>query len=149
MRSREPLQVGAELYGSSDVGADLEIVDLMLASLEGVGVGGLTLDIGHVGIFRALARLAQAEADTARELFDCLQAKDAPRMRELTVALNPNLRSAFLALIDCHGDARVLDIAMAVAPVSTRKSMRAPLIVRPRPGTRGSRSMPTPTRPNV
>ena len=32
-----------------------EIVALMLASLEGVGVSGLTLDIGHAGIFRALA----------------------------------------------------------------------------------------------
>ena len=103
MRSREPLQVGAELYGSSDVGADLEIVDLMLASLEGVGVGGLTLDIGHVGIFRALAAAAALPAPLTAELFGVLQAKDIPSAETLLAGAAEPFRSALLALPGLYG----------------------------------------------
>ena len=103
MRSREPLQVGAELYGSSDVGADLEIVDLMLASLEGVGVGGLTLDIGHVGIFRALAAAAELPARLTAELFGVLQAKDIPSAETLLAGAAEPFRSALLALPGLYG----------------------------------------------
>lgn len=103
MRSREPLQVGAELYGSSDVGADLEIVDLMLASLEGVGVGGLTLDIGHVGIFRALAAAAALPARLTAELFGVLQAKDIPSAETLLAGAAKPFRSALLALPGLYG----------------------------------------------
>ena len=103
MRSREPLQVGAELYGSSDVGADLEIVDLMLASLEGVGVGGLTLDIGHVGIFRALAAAAALPARLTAELFGVLQAKDIPIAETLLAGAAEPFRSALLALPGLYG----------------------------------------------
>ena len=103
MRSREPLQVGAELYGSSDVGADLEIVDLMLASLEGVGVGGLTLDIGHVGIFRALAAAAALPARLTAELFGVLQAKDIPSAETLLAGAAEPFRSALLALPGLYG----------------------------------------------
>lgn len=103
MRSREPLQIGAELYGSSDVGADLEIVDLMLASLEGVGVGGLTLDIGHVGIFRALAAAAALPARLTAELFGVLQAKDIPSAETLLAGAAEPFRSALLALPGLYG----------------------------------------------
>ena len=103
MRSREPLQVGAELYGSSDVGADLEIVDLMLASLEGVGVSGLTLDIGHVGIFRALAAAAALPARLTAELFGVLQAKDIPSAETLLAGAAEPFRSALLALPGLYG----------------------------------------------
>lgn len=103
MRSREPLQVGAELYGSPGVGADLEIVDLMLASLEGVGVGGLTLDIGHVGIFRALAAAAALPARLTAELFGVLQAKDIPSAEALLAGAAEPFRSALLALPGLYG----------------------------------------------
>lgn len=103
MRSREPLQVGAELYGSPGVGADLEIVDLMLASLEGVGVRGLTLDIGHVGIFRALAAAAALPARLTAELFGVLQAKDIPSAEALLAGAAEPFRSALLALPGLYG----------------------------------------------
>lgn len=103
MRSREPLQVGAELYGCADIGADQEIVALMLASLEGVGVSGLTLDIGHAGIFRALACAAALPARLTGELFDVLQAKDIPSAEALLTGVAEPYRAALLALPGLYG----------------------------------------------
>ena len=34
--SRSPIQVGAELYGDNSYKADIEIIDLMLKSLESI-----------------------------------------------------------------------------------------------------------------
>jgi ATP phosphoribosyltransferase regulatory subunit len=53
--SREPFQVGAELFGHAGIEADLEIQGLLLAALQVAGVPGLRLSLGHAGLFRALA----------------------------------------------------------------------------------------------
>src|SRR5256884_816862 len=62
-QSREVLQIGAELYGDPDVGADKEVLGLLLSALEAVGVRALHLDLGHVGVFPALARDARIGGD--------------------------------------------------------------------------------------
>ncbi|MDQ5960141.1 MAG: phosphoribosyltransferase regulatory subunit, partial [Pseudomonadota bacterium] len=53
--SREPIQIGAELYGHAGHEADLEVVRLMSAALTAAGTTASRIDLGHVGIFRALA----------------------------------------------------------------------------------------------
>jgi ATP phosphoribosyltransferase regulatory subunit len=59
--SRSPIQVGAELYGHKGPESDVEIIRLMLSSLRTVGLDDVLLDLGHVGIYRALARDAGLE----------------------------------------------------------------------------------------
>jgi ATP phosphoribosyltransferase regulatory subunit len=56
--TREPLQIGAEVYGHAGIEADIEIQSLLL---EVLGLAGVTarLDLGHVGVFRALADRAE------------------------------------------------------------------------------------------
>ena len=81
--SRSPLQVGAELYGYSGVDADIEILGLMLASLESVGIRGVHLDLGHVGIFRGLTRQAALDEHRELALFDALQRKAVPELQSL------------------------------------------------------------------
>jgi ATP phosphoribosyltransferase regulatory subunit len=58
-RTRELLQIGAELYGHGGIESDLEIQQLMLQSLSLLGVQDVHLDLGHVGVFRAVARQAK------------------------------------------------------------------------------------------
>src|SRR3989338_11697166 len=53
-RTRELLQIGAELYGHSGLESDLEIKQLMLQSLGLLGIKDVHLGLGHVGVFRAL-----------------------------------------------------------------------------------------------
>src|SRR5450432_3092712 len=50
--TREPLQIGAEIYGHAGIESDLEIQRLMLDALRLAGVAKLQLDIGHVAVFR-------------------------------------------------------------------------------------------------
>lgn len=114
--SREPLQVGAELYGYGGIAADLEIVRLMASALAAIKVPASRIDLGHVGIFRALAEAAGLPAEAEENLLDLLQAKDVPGLTEACAAVAEPYRSALLRLPALYGDAEVLDRAAHELP---------------------------------
>lgn len=87
--SRTPLQLGAELFGCKGLEADLEMADLMLNMLKQAGFEQhLHLDLGHVGIFRNLARIAGLTDIQEAELTDLYQRKAIPELAEYTKSLN-------------------------------------------------------------
>src|SRR6056297_887830 len=49
LASRSPVQAGVEIFGESALTADIEVIQLMLATLDiaGVAANGITLDLGH------------------------------------------------------------------------------------------------------
>lgn len=106
--TREPLQIGAEVYGHSGLEADIEIVSLLAAALRLCDIQALRLDFGHAAISRALIERAGLAAETGQELFAALQGKDVPALRALLARVADPLRSALLALPELHGDRRVL-----------------------------------------
>ncbi len=115
LASRTPTQIGAELYGEAGVGADVEIISLMLTLLESAGVQQVHLDLGHVGVFRALAAKAGISAEQQHELFDLLKLKcatdlEAWAVREIQDAA---LAEAFALLIRLQGDRQKLDAAIS------------------------------------
>ncbi|MDQ8022470.1 MAG: ATP phosphoribosyltransferase regulatory subunit [Moraxellaceae bacterium] len=117
--SREPIQIGAELYGHGGIEADEEILRLLARSLGIAGVSGLRIDLGHVGIFRALSRMAALDAAAEEQLFDILQAKDVPALRDFAASLPESVRAPLLALPTLYGSADVLVRAyeqLAVVP---------------------------------
>ncbi len=114
--SREPLQVGAELFGHAGLEADLEVQKMLLSTLKALGVAALHLDLGHVGIFRALMNAAQADSNLESELFHALQAKDVPAIADLTHKLPAEVRVALLALPTLYGQRAVLARAAQVLP---------------------------------
>lgn len=116
LSSREPLQVGAELYGYAGIEADLEIIGLMLSTLRLVGVNALRLDVGHIAIFRGLAAAAGLGSAQTAELFVTLQAKDVGSLRLLVAEVAEPYRSAFLALPELYGPASVLERARTRLP---------------------------------
>ena len=116
-RSRELLQIGAELYGHNGLESDLEIQQLMLQSLALLGIQDVHLDLGHVGIFRALVSHAGIDKDLESELFAALQSKDSASLQSLAQPLDAKLRSALLALPTLYGDcADVLARALKLLP---------------------------------
>lgn len=115
-RSREPIQIGAELYGEAGVAADLEILQLMRQALTACGIAAFQLDIGHVGVYRALAREAGLDGAVEHELFGALQTKDASAVAVLTAGLPIALRDAFAVLPRLYGDRSVLGEARACLP---------------------------------
>lgn len=104
-RSRAPLQIGAELFGHYGVESDFEIIGLMLEMLAKAGVGGLHLDLGHVGIFRGLSAQAGLDTDQEQALFDALQRKALPEIDALLTdfAVAEPVRSLLQALGQLDG----------------------------------------------
>ena len=119
-RTREPLQIGAELYGHSGLESDLEIQRLMLKSLAIAGVAKVHLDLGHVAVFRGLVRGAGIPAELEAELFGVLQAKDIDALRSLCNGLNKHVdthaREALLLLPELYGGMEVLGEARRSLP---------------------------------
>ncbi len=103
-RTRELLQIGAELYGHSGLESDLEIQQLMLQALSLMGIEDVHLDLGHVGIFRALSNHAGFEKKLENDLFIALQGKDSPALQDLTQPLEAILRNALRALPTLYGN---------------------------------------------
>ena len=114
--TREPLQIGAELYGHAGIEADTEVVRLLAQALEIAGVKTSRIDLGHVGVFRALSARGGLEAELEQELFTVLQAKDMPDLRELVMNVAEPVRSALLALPECYGGMEVLQRALKLLP---------------------------------
>jgi len=106
--TRQPLQIGAELYGHAGSEADAEMLRLLARALHLSGVATMRIDVGHVGVFRALAAAAGLEAELELDLFGALQAKDQPSLRELVAAVAEPYRSALLALPECYGGIEAL-----------------------------------------
>ncbi|HEU0233571.1 MAG TPA: ATP phosphoribosyltransferase regulatory subunit [Gallionella sp.] len=118
-RTRELLQIGAELYGHGGLESDLEIQQLMLQSLSLLGIKDVHLDLGHVGVFRSLANHARLGKELENELFAALQSKDSAALRSLVQPLDAALRNALLALPALYGNcAEVLVRARKLLPDS-------------------------------
>src|SRR5918999_5883633 len=109
--TREPVQIGAEMYGAAGVEADVEILELLCRALELAGARNARIDIGHVAVFRAIAHEAQVGPAREAELFEALQRKDVPALKELTKELPSKTRDAVVLLPSLYGDAKILDEA--------------------------------------
>jgi ATP phosphoribosyltransferase regulatory subunit len=116
LKTREPLQIGAEIYGHSGVESDVEIQRLMIHALAATGVSDVHLDLGHVAIFRSIVEWAGIGADAEAELFRALQLKDQPELHELTANLGVQAQNALRILPELYGGIDVLDMARTRLP---------------------------------
>jgi len=116
--TREVVQVGAELFGESQIGGDREVIGLLLSSLARAGLRGLHLDLGHVGVYRALASGAGITGTGEEsELFDAMRSKDVPGVDAATSKLPGAWRDALRALPALYGPAQeVLPAARDALP---------------------------------
>lgn len=119
-RTREPLQIGAELYGHAGLESDLEIQRLMLQSLAIAGIEKIHLDLGHVAVFRGLVKGAGIPSGLETELFGALQAKDVSALKNLCAGLDKRVdktaRQALMLLPELYGNRKVLARARKFLP---------------------------------
>ncbi|MFZ6726004.1 ATP phosphoribosyltransferase regulatory subunit [Undibacterium sp. MH2W] len=114
--TREPIQIGAEIYGHAGLEADAEIQELVLGCLGLAGIREVRLDLCHVGVLRAILELdplAKKQEDT---LFTLLESKDLPSIDQLSRSFSPEVRSALMLLPTLYGDVSILQIAREKLP---------------------------------
>ena len=128
LTSRVPIRIGAELFGTASVGADVELIVLMSRTLSQAGIGPQHIVLGHVGLFRGLVAAAELESEQEAELFDAVQRK---AFADIDIWLdeqveNINLARMLKALCRLSGDITILDEAeevLAHAPPQVRQSL--------------------------
>ena len=115
-KTRSPMQIGAELYGHAGKESDVEVICLMLEMLALTGLQNIHLDLGHVGIYRAISRQAGLTELQESELFGVLQRKARPELQGLmdSYAINADLKAMLLKLPELNGGKDVLDKARTV-----------------------------------
>ena len=122
-QTREPLQIGAELYGHAGVESDLEIQQLMLKCLAITGLDQVHLDLGHVAVFRGIINNANISLEMETELFAVLQAKDIAALKEICSGLKKNTRESLLLLPELYGGSEVLEDARRRLPAYAEISL--------------------------
>ena len=112
--SRTPLQVGAELYGYTGAAADTEIMQLMLMTLHISGIEQPHIDLGHVGIFRSLAKQAQLTVEQEYALFEAIQRKASAEIAEQLSTfshIDTKIKDMLAQLVYLQGEVSLLDDA--------------------------------------
>lgn len=113
---RTPLQVGVELFGESGLEADIEVISLLLASIEQVELENTTLDIGHVGLCRALIESVGLSQEQEDDFFELLQTKDNLAIADWVKlnVIDPSSSEWLIALPSLCGGASLLDDAKTI-----------------------------------
>ncbi len=123
--TREPLQLGAEIYGHAGLEADLEVQDLALDGLRAAGLKDLVLDLADARIVRGVLAGLPVDAQVLNEVVAALAAKDSARLAVLAAGFPAESRAALRALPTLYGDAAVLEEARRRLPA--RPLIRAAL----------------------
>jgi ATP phosphoribosyltransferase regulatory subunit len=114
--TREPLQLGAEIYGHAGLEADIEILTLAFDCLQAARVQAPSIDLADARLVKAL--LADVSLSPARlaEVHAALAAKDSAELSALTRDLPQTVHQGLLALVQLYGDAGVLAEAEKTLP---------------------------------
>lgn len=116
--SRNPLQIGAELYGHAGTESDIEIARLICETLRRAGFDRTTLDVGHVGVVRSIVEAAGLDDARSAALRGILARRSTPELGTFLDAAG--MPSAFRPLIEAlprlAGDVGVLETARALMP---------------------------------
>ncbi len=113
-QTRQPMQLGAELFGHAGVEGDIEIQRLMIKVLQASGVKALQIDFNHVGIFDSLMK--NTDPVFEKSLYQALQSKDQTAVKALTKDFDAVTRDALCALTELNGDVAILNEASKRLP---------------------------------
>ncbi|SMN14994.1 ATP phosphoribosyltransferase regulatory subunit [uncultured Candidatus Thioglobus sp.] len=112
--SRSPIQAGAELYGSTDTLADVEVIELMLESLNLLAIDSTVISLGNVAIFDALITSETLNIVQTNELRHIFAHRSTPDLSVFMGSNTLNNAALFNALMQLEGDASVLSKALDI-----------------------------------
>ena len=114
--TREPLQLGAEIFGHAGLEADLEVLQLALDCLQAAKMGEVLVDLADARIVSSLLDGLQLTDEKRGEVYAALASKNSSALAELSQKFPSDVQSGLMQLIDLYGDAKVLDIALEKLP---------------------------------
>lgn len=114
--TREPFVVGAELYGHAGIEADLEVQELLLATLAAAGVVRARLDLGHAEILRAILSADPRGFMVAERVYPIMRSKSKDALAALAGDVAPATCAALAELTELHGGRETLARARATLP---------------------------------
>ena len=112
--SRSPIQAGVELYGFKGIDADIEVIVLMLSSLNLLEISNITLSLGNTAIFNALCESANLENNNKALLRDIFRRKSIPDLDNFLNQNEVKESNKFKSLISLDGDEKILDDALDI-----------------------------------
>ncbi len=114
--TREPLQLGAELFGHGGLEADLEVLELALSGLAAVACRDVQVDFGDARVLRGLLGGLNLTQDQTFSIRQALANKDEQKVVSLAhaFALPEQTREALKALVHLYGDASVVQEGIRV-----------------------------------
>lgn len=118
MRGRmdELAQCGAELIGATGMKADLEILLTAGACFAALNARPFTLEIGHIGVFKALMEELDAPEEQKEQIRQLIEAKNYAALEDLLGRLpDTDAARALKRLPRLFGGASVLDEAAALS----------------------------------
>ena len=114
--TREPLQLGAEIFGHAGLEADLEVLQLALDCLQSAQIGEVLVDLADARIVGALLEDLPLNENTRGEVYAALASKNSSLLAELSQNFPSDIQKGLLSLIDLFGDASVLSKALKTLP---------------------------------
>ena len=113
LRSRATIQAGAEIFGDSSIDADVESINLMIESLQSLGLEGLTLSLGHAGLVSILLKRFQGFRESKlRDLESALSRKSVSDINSLlSEEKDQSNRNLLISLCKLYGGEEVIDKA--------------------------------------
>jgi ATP phosphoribosyltransferase regulatory subunit len=120
--TRSPLQIGAEVYGHDGPASDVEVLRLLVRTLETAGIESPYLDLGHVGIYRGLIEQAGIARGDELRLFDALQRKAGSEI-EVIIAesgVAGAVGDMLLALVELNGEDALTRASVALRAADAR-----------------------------
>lgn len=108
-RQREFWHAGIELYGSSLPDADAEVIAVFITTLNGIGLKGLGVELGHVGLFKSIVREAGLSLEEAAAIRRTIDKKDEKGLEEALkeVDVSSKMKDVFRMLPNLRGDVSV------------------------------------------
>ena len=111
LRSRTTIQVGAEIFGDSSIESDLESINLMIQSLQEVGLKDITLSLGHAGFTELILSLFKDLDDSKfSQLEEALIKKSKSDIANIISSDNKNL-PLIMDLCDMYGEEEIIEEA--------------------------------------
>ncbi|MCH9781815.1 MAG: ATP phosphoribosyltransferase regulatory subunit [Betaproteobacteria bacterium] len=115
--SRELFQVGLEYFGSAAPAADLEVLTILINSLQLLGIKEITIDLNDLSIFQSIIQHINLNAQEKDDLLQAMILKDKSSASSLLIQLGNNKHAdQLLALFNLYGDSSVIKELSALDP---------------------------------